>query len=355
MEPAGLEVEPNRNADAYRNYQPIAVPAQIERYIDFIELCEDGYMLLGCSNLTGRFWTGSLWYFIDPDAAPDVEKCLTGIECETGVTDGKFLEDKQKIFTDIKDSGTVQILGLSESSDEHTFHFESLNSVCEHDDSVLSVSVFPDKTQAVTGSSDTNIKVWSIESLISEHTYRPAHLLQVTSVCANPHDRNNVFASCSLDGMALMWDIRTPKPAKVAWCDRAHELSALSWHTSKDVLAVGSNTGEVTLIDTRQLKTPLAQTVCFSRPVHRLSFATHKPDWLAVCADDTKVKVLDCASDTPNILYCDDRHDDFVRGLTWHNRNETLYSCGWDKQVLLHNIALSPANMEVNGIVQVKT
>ena len=54
-------------------------------------------MLLGCSNLTGRFWSGSLWYFIDPDAAPDVEKCLTGIECETGVTDGKFLEDKQKV------------------------------------------------------------------------------------------------------------------------------------------------------------------------------------------------------------------------------------------------------------------
>jgi len=48
----------------------------------------------------------------------------------------------------------VQVLGLSESADEHTFHFESLNSVCEHDDSVLSVSVFSDRQRAVTGGLD---------------------------------------------------------------------------------------------------------------------------------------------------------------------------------------------------------
>ena len=48
----------------------------------------------------------------------------------------------------------MQVLGLSESADEHTFHFESLNSVCEHDDSVSSVSVFLDRQRAVTGGLD---------------------------------------------------------------------------------------------------------------------------------------------------------------------------------------------------------
>jgi hypothetical protein len=48
----------------------------------------------------------------------------------------------------------------------------------------------------------------------------------------------------------------------------------------------------------------------------------------------------------------DDRHDDFVRGLAWHPRNESLYSCGWDKQVLAHKLALSPNKMEVNGIIE---
>ena len=53
-----------------------------------------------------------------------------------------------------EDSGVVQVLNLTESADEHTFHFEPLNCVCEHDDSVLSVSVFSDKKQAVTGGAD---------------------------------------------------------------------------------------------------------------------------------------------------------------------------------------------------------
>jgi hypothetical protein len=46
MEPSCFEVEPNRNAEAYRNYQPAVVPAQIEKYMDFIEICEGKY----CTN-----------------------------------------------------------------------------------------------------------------------------------------------------------------------------------------------------------------------------------------------------------------------------------------------------------------
>lgn len=353
MESACFEVEPNRNAEAYRNYQPAVLPAQIEKCMDFIEFCEDGYMLLGCSNMTGRFWTGSVWYFLDPDSAPHVDKCLTGIECETGVTDGKFLEDKQKIIIG-EDSGVVQVLGLSESADEHSFHFESLNSVCEHDDSVLSVSVFLDRKRAVTGGLDMNIKVWDVESLTSEHTYRPAHLNQVSCVCACPQDGSSVFASCSFDGMAVIWDTRNAKPAKVAWNSRSQELTSVAWHMSKsDILAIGSNAGDVIMTDIRQLKEPLGLACCFTRPIHRLRFAHHRPELLAVCADDSKVKVLDCTASALNVIYEDDRHNDFVRGLAWHSRSDSLYSCGWDKQVLAHKLILSPNKMEVNGIIEI--
>ncbi|KDR20539.1 methylosome protein 50-like [Zootermopsis nevadensis] len=354
METVCVEVEPNRNAEAYRNYQPAGLPVQVEKHLDFIELCDDGFMLLGCSNLTGRLWTGSVWYFLDPDSAPNVEKCLTGIECETGVSDGKFLEDKQKIIIG-EDSGLVQVLGLSESADEHTFRFESLNSVCEHDDGILSVSVFSDRTRALTGGSDMNIKVWSVESLTSEHTYRPAHLHQVSCVCAHPQDGSSIFASCSLDGMAFIWDTRNAKPAKVALCDGSQELTAVAWQMSRsDMLAIGSRSGEVIIADIRQLKEPLGVSDCFTRPVHRLRFAHHRPELLAVCADDSKVKVLDCTARAPNIIYADDHHSDFVRGLAWHSRKGTLYSCGWDKQVLAHKLVVSPNKMEVNGIIEEK-
>jgi hypothetical protein len=52
--------------------------------------------------------------------------------------------------------------------------------------------------------------------------------------------------------------------------------------------------------------------------------------------------------------YTNDHHNDFVRGLAWHSRKGTLYSCGWDKQVVAHKLLVSPNRMEVNGIIEEK-
>jgi hypothetical protein len=46
MDSVCLEVEPNRNAEAYRNYQPSALPAQVEKYLDVIEICEGKRFIL---------------------------------------------------------------------------------------------------------------------------------------------------------------------------------------------------------------------------------------------------------------------------------------------------------------------
>ena len=54
----------------------------------------EGHMILGCSNLTGRFWIGSLWYYRDPSEAPSVEKALTGVDFDNGLVDGFFLDEK---------------------------------------------------------------------------------------------------------------------------------------------------------------------------------------------------------------------------------------------------------------------
>jgi hypothetical protein len=48
-------------------------------------------MLLGCSNMTGRYWIGSLWYYRDPNEAPSVEKAWTGLDCDNGVVEGIFV------------------------------------------------------------------------------------------------------------------------------------------------------------------------------------------------------------------------------------------------------------------------
>ncbi|XP_067004033.2 methylosome protein WDR77 [Anabrus simplex] len=352
MDYEAVELEPNRNAEAYRNYQPTAVPTQTDKFLDFIQFSSDGHLLLGCSNLTGRYWSGSLWYFLDADAAPDVEKCLTGVECETGVCDGKFLKDEQRVIVG-EDSGSVQILALTEAADEHIFHFSPIGSSCEHDDSIVSISVFKDKPRAVSGSFDTNIKVWDVETLVAEHTYRPAHLHIVTDVAVRPNDEGSVFASCSLDGTAVLWDTRNTKPASIFLRDG--RLTSLAWQPSQsEIVCVGSESGKVIFVDIRQANQKLSEVACFKRPLQRLQFDANGINHLAACSDDSLVRVLDCTdSASPSVCYTDDRHNDFVRGLAWHPKSNQLYSCGWDKQVLAHNTNIaSPSfiHMEVNEI-----
>lgn len=64
----------------------------------------DGHFLMGSSNLTGRYWGGSIWYYDDPSLAPSVEKCLTAYEINSGVVDAAFIDEKNIVV------GQVSIL-----------------------------------------------------------------------------------------------------------------------------------------------------------------------------------------------------------------------------------------------------
>ena len=93
------------------------VPAQLHRHLEFLKfnrgeskgnlfirhlstqfvlrLFSDGHMILGCSDLTGRNWNGSLWYYRNPEEPPCVEKALTGIDLDQSVIDGKFVANNR--------------------------------------------------------------------------------------------------------------------------------------------------------------------------------------------------------------------------------------------------------------------
>lgn len=59
------------------------------------ESLADGHMILGCSDLTGRNWSGSLWYYRNPEEPPIVEKALTGIELDQSVVNGMFVANNR--------------------------------------------------------------------------------------------------------------------------------------------------------------------------------------------------------------------------------------------------------------------
>ena len=42
--------------------------------------------------------------------------------------------------------------------------------------------------------------------------------------------------------------------------------------------------------------------------------------------------------------YHSNTHSDFVRGLSWHPTKAELITCGWDGNILSHNIAATDDN-----------
>ena len=71
----------------------ISNPSPEKQKSRFPCLFSDGGILLGASSLTGRYWLGSLWYYQQPEAAPDVEKCTAGVQLEAGLSDARWVDN----------------------------------------------------------------------------------------------------------------------------------------------------------------------------------------------------------------------------------------------------------------------
>ncbi|GLV43808.1 WD repeat domain 37 [Carabus blaptoides fortunei] len=303
---SNIMIAPNLNGKVYREFLPRQ--NSINVFLDFIEINNE-QVILGSSNLNGRYWEGSLCYYQNSDvcASFNIEE-ITAVECfDFGITDGKFLLNNQKVIVS-QDSGEVKLFDI-ENGELKLIK----NNIEGHDDFITEISLWSDNKNFVTSSADASIKIWNIAesgTISCLHTFTNLHSNLISSVSVNIKDMNT-FASCSYDKTAFLWDKRTNKPG-----------------------AVSNSSGDVYLVDIREPKEFLSKETCFNRSVHKIKFSPN--GLLAVCADDSKIAVLDTANDDLNMIYTDNRHEDFVRGLAW--KDNILISCGWDKQVLVHNV-----------------
>mgnify|MGYP002716398340 CR=1 FL=1 len=132
-----------------------------------------------------------------------------------------------------------------------------------------------------------SIVVWNIETLSSEKSYCPGHSHIVSSVSAQSQ-QHNMFASTSLDGTCLIWDIRLDKPASLL-AENDCGFTASSW-IGESIIALGSNNGTISLMDVR-MKQELDKNPCSSRSIFKFKY-NYELEHLAVCADELNVYVF---------------------------------------------------------------
>ena len=72
------------------------------------------------------------------------------------------------------------------------------------------------------------------------------------------------------------------------------------------------------------------------REIRTVRFSPTRPDLCAVSGDDVTVSVLNTA-DSIKLQYQNQSHKDIVRGLAWNPLDGSLWSGGWDRQVISHS------------------
>ncbi|XP_012287432.1 methylosome protein 50 [Orussus abietinus] len=331
MNRAITETSANLNEEEYRNMTPSERPPITDKYLQCILIYNDESALIGASSMTDRYWRGTVWFC---NAVSDVErsKSFVALKTESGVTDAAYLGQRNKFIIG-EDSGSAQIVEFVKDVETNSQELRVIESVCLHDDTLTTMSVFFDNANMVTGAVDCCIKVLDLVELIPLHTYYYAHKELVTCVNAKPKS-TTVFASTSLDNECLMWDVRHYKPAQSIFENDDCSLTSVAWDPCDEhICAVGTLDGNIILLDTRKPKASLEHQSVFPRGIHKLLFHPEKPHRLAGCCDDSIVKICDTSKELA-IVYKDDRHADFVRGLAWHNKD--LITCSWDDTVLRH-------------------
>ncbi|GFS12382.1 methylosome protein 50-like [Elysia marginata] len=294
--------------------------------------CSDGGLLLGASCLTGQYWFGSLWFYQHPEQAPDVDSCTAGVQLEAGVGGAQWV-DTTHVLVGL-DTGGVAVWRLED--DFHTFVLSQ--SASGHDGVVTSVSVASDSHWAVTAAHDKCIKIWDLPS--TSLIYSPkAHKDLISSVDCHPSEPD-IFLSCAQDDRILLWDKRKPKPASILKKSPIqHTATCLRWQPGQPYkFAVGSESGQVALLDTRAGVDNFLTCSHHERAVYSLQFCADKPSLLASVGEDCRTVVTSVREeDDMKQIYLDTSHQDFVHGLTWPSYSK-LYTCGWDAKVLCHDL-----------------
>jgi WD40 repeat protein len=211
--------------------------------------------------------------------------------------------------------------------------------VPHHDNWVTSVSFSPDGQWIASGSGDSTVKVWSLESGECVTTLRD-HSLGVTSVSFSPDGK--FIASGSEDRTVKVWSVESGECVKTL---KGHRQKVQSVSFSRDGKYIASGTGTIVVLDNdyedntvRVWNVESGECVkTLEGHSDRVNSVSFSPDgqWIASGSKDKTVRVWSVESGECVSL---EGHSRPVNSVSFSPDGLSIVSGSWDKTVRVWNL-----------------
>ncbi|ORX96563.1 putative Angio-associated migratory cell protein [Basidiobolus meristosporus CBS 931.73] len=174
-----------------------------------------------------------------------------------------FMVDGADIITSLHKDIIVGQKRSTEDSITITYHPQAVfrvravtrcsSTLSGHSEAILSCSFSPDGSQLATGSGDTTVRIWDLNTETPHHTLA-GHKNWVLYISWSPDGK--FLASGSMDNMVRLWDPKTGKPVGDALRGHTKWITCIAWeplHLNPKCtrFATSSKDGTVRIWDTR--------------------------------------------------------------------------------------------------------
>lgn len=330
MDQCNKIVPPHLNAEVYRTD---TTGTSSFAYLEYIRIHADGTVFIGCSELTGRYWTGAASLFKSVGEAKNVNETNKDLWLTSGTADGCFMENSDKVII-CEDNGSMSIFSKKNQEDNAWSMRVKEMSVAEHDDSIMAIDCLEPGFEYVTVGADGNAKIWDVKETTCVRNYKAAHSKQIYGVSVRPKS-TTTFATASMDEYMSLWDENIDK-AVLDITKNDCSIRCLQW-VDENKLLFGDEAGMLYSVDIRYVDSTL-KLFEFPAAVHKI-FLNPENDKVAVCCDNTTLTVCNIpVDDKAKIIYRNNSHTNLVRGVAWDTNERKLHSVGWDGTVKSHNL-----------------
>ncbi|MDY6783601.1 MAG: NB-ARC domain-containing protein [Cyanobacteriota bacterium] len=297
-----------------------------------------GSVLCVAFSADGQFWaTGDADKKIDIWRVADGQPIATCIGHTNWVRSVAFHPQKNLLASGSNDS-TVRLWKLDSEECECIATLEG------HTDQVWSVAFSPDGKMLASASADTTVRLWDVDSHQCLHVLRE-HKFWVVAIAFNK--RGTILASGSADQTVKLWDVETARCC-TTWQQLSHQVRSIAFSPDGEILASGSD-------DTRVRLSDLHTGEClksFSGHSGRVWSVAFSPDGktLASGSSDGTVKLWNL--ETESLLLTLPERDRRVRSLAFSPDSKMLISGSDDQSVRLWDVSRGEPLRTIYGYTQ---